>query len=254
MLKCSLKVLSLALPLALTAFGSNLAQAKTVTYEVKGMKYEGYIVSKGESAPLIVIFHDWDGLTDYEKKRADMLGVLGYSVFAADLFGKDIRPTEDKDRKQHTGELYKDRQKLRDLMSAALDVAGKNKLNTKNAIAIGYCFGGAAVLELARSGADLKGFASFHGGLATPESQDYKKAKGRINVYHGTADSAIPMTEFATLATELEAAKIPHEMVSYGGAPHAFSVIGSPMYREDADRKSWRSLQTFIAETTTKAN
>jgi dienelactone hydrolase len=253
MLKSSLKVLSLALPLALTALGSGLAQAKTVTYEVKGKKYEGYIVAKGESAPLVVIFHDWDGLTDYEKKRADMLGVLGYSVFAADLFGKDIRPTEDKDRKQHTGELYKDRQKLRDLMNAALDVAGKNQLNTKNAFAIGYCFGGAAVLELARSGADLKGFASFHGGLATPEGQDYKKTKGRINVYHGTADSAISMTEFATLATELEAAKIPHEMVSYGGAPHAFTVIGSPMYREDADRKSWTSLQTFMAENTDKA-
>jgi dienelactone hydrolase len=253
MLKFTLKVLSLALALAVSAFGFGLAQAKTVTYEVKGKQYEGYIVSKGESAPLIVIFHDWDGLTDYEKKRADMLGVLGYSVFAADLFGKDIRPTEDKDRKQHTGELYKDRQKLRDLMNAALEVAGKNQLNTKNAIAIGYCFGGAAVLELARSGAELKGFVTFHGGLATPEGQDYKKAKGRINIYHGTADSAIPMTEFATLATELEAAKILHEMVSYGGAPHAFTVIGSPMYREDADKKSWSSLQSFIAETTSKA-
>ena len=248
MLKTMLKMLYLALTLTISALGSGQAQAKSVTYEVKGQTYEGYLVSKGESAPLVIIFHDWDGLTDYEKKRADMLGILGYSVFAADLFGKDIRPTEDKDRKQHTGELYKDRKKLRDLMNAALETAGKNKLNTKNAVAIGYCFGGAAVLELARSGADLKGFASFHGGLATPEGQDYKKAKGRVAVYHGTADSAIPMTEFAALGAELEGAKIPHEMVSYGGAPHAFTVIGSPMYREEADRKSWGSLQGFIAD------
>jgi dienelactone hydrolase len=248
MLNTFFKVLMLTL--ALPCFGFNLAQAQPVTYEVKGQKYEGYFVSKGENAPLVVIFHDWDGLTDYEKKRADMLGVMGYSVFAADLFGKDIRPTEDKDRKQHTGELYKDRQKLRALMNAALETAGKNKLNIKNAVGIGYCFGGAAVLELARSGAELKGFASFHGGLATPEGQDYKKTKGKVAVYHGTADSAISMTEFAGLAADLETAKVPHEMVSYGGAPHAFTVIGSPMYREDADQKSWSSLQRFILENT----
>jgi len=252
MIKTSFMVLILTLAQTGILTGSSLAQAKTVTYEVKGQKYEGYLVSKGESAPLVIIFHDWDGLTDYEKKRADMLGVMGYSVFAADLFGKGIRPNEDKDKKQHTGELYKDRQKLRDLMNAALATAAKNQLNIKNAIAIGYCFGGAAVLELARSGADLKGFVSFHGGLATPEGQDYKNTKGQIAIFHGTADSAITMTEFATLANELENAKVPHEMVSYGGAPHAFTVFGSPMYREEADRKSWSHMQTFIAENTTK--
>ena len=111
---------------------------------------------------------------------------------------------------------------------------------------MGYCFGGAAVLELARSGADLKGFATFHGGLKTPEGQDYSKTKGEILVMHGSADTAITMDQFAALTNELEQAGVRHQMVSYGGAPHAFTVFGADRYREDADRKSWALFSEFL--------
>jgi dienelactone hydrolase len=195
-----------------------------------------------------LIIHDWDGLTGYEVKRADMLAEMGYAVFAADLFGTGIRPTEMADRRQHTGELYKDRDKMRALMMGALDTAKAKGANTGNAVAMGYCFGGAAVLELVRSGADLKGFASFHGGLETPEGQDYSKAKGEILVMHGTADDAISMDQFAALAKELEAAGVKHEMITYSGAPHAFTVFGSDRYREDADRKSWALFSRFLQD------
>jgi dienelactone hydrolase len=231
------------LPLASAASGDD------VRYEIDGEKYEGYFISPGEKAPLVLLIHDWDGLTDYEVKRAGMLAEKGYAVFAADLFGAGVRPTEVKDKRQHTGELYQDREKMRRLMKGALETARAKGADTGNAVAMGYCFGGAAVLELARSGVDLKGFATFHGGLQTPSGQDYSKARGEILVMHGTADGAITMDVFAALAKELEAAGVGHEMITYSGAPHAFTVFGSDRYREDADRKSWARFTGFLEET-----
>lgn len=227
-----------------------LAQGQHVTYSVNQVDYEGYYVSAGDNAPLVLLLHDWDGLTDYEVKRAEMLKTQGYSVFAADLFGKGVRPTEVKDKKQHTGELYKDRTKMRSLMNGALEKAISLGGNENNTLAMGYCFGGAAVLELARSGAKLKGFASFHGGLNTPESQNYSKVSGPILVMHGTADAVIPMSQFADLATRLEAENVEHEMVTYGGAPHAFTVFGSGKYHEIADNKSWALFTRFLSNKT----
>jgi dienelactone hydrolase len=225
------------------------AGGKSVVYEVNGASYEGYHAGDSAAAPFVLLVHDWDGLTDYEIKRADMLAELGYTVFAADLFGAGVRPVSTNDKRQHTGELYKDRKKMRALLNGALEAARSNGANTGNAAAMGYCFGGAAVLELARSGADLKGFVTFHGGLVTPEGQDYSKTKGRLLILHGTADTAIKMQDFAALADELEAQGVAHEMVTYGGAPHAFTVFGEDRYRADADRKSWQRFTVFLEET-----
>lgn len=238
----------LALFLLILASSVANADGNLVTYEINGESYEGYFISAKPDAPLVFLLHDWDGLTEYEIKRANMLADLGYSVFAADLFGKGVRPTEVKDKKQHTGELYKDRQKLRSLMEGGLEFAQYQGADTNNAIAMGYCFGGAAVLELARSGKGLKGFVTFHGGLATPEGQDYSKTKGKILILHGTADTNITMDNFAELAIDLEELKISHEMITYSGAPHAFTVFGAQGYREDADRKSWQRFTKFLDE------
>jgi dienelactone hydrolase len=160
-----------------------------------------------------------------------------------------LRPTKLEDKRQHTGELYKNREKMRALLQGALDAAMEKGANVNNAVAFGYCFGGAAVLELARSGADLKGFVTFHGGLATPEGQNYSQAKGKILILHGTADQAITMDQFAGLAKELETAGVEHEMITYSGAPHAFTVFGEKSYQESADQKSWKRFQEFLAET-----
>ena len=238
-----LMALFLAAPAALGAGGS------LVTYQVNGQNYEGYYITPSKQAPLVLLIHDWDGLTDYEIKRADMLSELGYAVFAADLFGKGVRPTTVTDKRQHTGELYKDREKMRALMNGALDAAKDRGADTKNAVAMGYCFGGAAVLELARSGADLKGFATFHGGLKTPEGQDYTRTTGEILIMHGSADTNITMDQFADLAKELESAGVAHEMITYGGAHHGFTVFGTNRYQENADRRSWKRFQEFLADT-----
>ena len=228
------------------------ADGDFVTYQVNGKAYQGYFVSPSSDAPLVLLVHDWDGLTDYEVKRADMLADLGYSVFAADLFGEGVRPTEVKDKRQHTGELYKDRAKMRALLVGALDTAILKGAHGGNAIAMGYCFGGAAVLEYARSGADLKGFVTFHGGLKTPPGQDYKQAKGKLLIFHGSADTNITMNQYASLATELELNHISHEMTTYSGAPHAFTVFGSKAYHADADKKSWSRFTQYLSETLKK--
>lgn len=229
---------------------SMYAQGKFVTYPVDNDLYEGYFIQpereNASNAPLVLLLHDWDGLTDYEVERAGMLAREGYQVFAADLFGKGIRPTENKDRAQHTGELYRDREKLRRLMFGALETAKQQGAEAGKIVAMGYCFGGAAALEFARSGADLDGFVSFHGGLGTPEGQSYAQTKGEIIVFHGGADTAITMEDFATLASELEEAVIPHEMIVYGGAPHAFTVFGSGSYRFEADVRSWKYFLEFL--------
>ncbi len=249
-----MRYLILSILLLLFSTVALAASGAPVRYQVDGQPYEGYFVSPSEQAPFVLLIHDWDGLTDYEIKRAHMLADLGYAVFALDLFGAGVRPTEVKDKRQHTGELYQDRAKMRALMQGALDTAKKKGANIDNGAAFGYCFGGAAVLELARSGADLKGFAAFHGGLQTPPGQNYTQARGKILIMHGTADKLITMDQFADLAKELESAGVAHEMITYGGARHAFTVFGSDRYQEAADKKSWERFTKFLAATLKNGN
>ena len=224
------------------------ATGSSVTYTVNGQTYEGYYISPDKEAPFVLLVHDWDGLTDYEIRRANMLSELGYTVFAVDLFGAGVRPTALTDKQQLTGELYKHREKMRALMNGALLAAQERGANIDNAVAAGYCFGGAAVLELVRSGADLKGFVTFHGGLKTPEGENYKGAHGKILIMHGSADSAVTMDQFTDLARELESAGVEHEMITYSGARHAFTVFDGDRYQETADKKSWKRFQEFLAE------
>jgi len=225
------------------------AGGKNIPYQVNGENFEGYYIAPSAQAPLILLIHDWDGLTDYEVQRADMLAARGYAVFAIDLFGAGVRPTKLEDKRQHTGELYKDRDRMRGLLQGAWRTAAALGANTDNAVAMGYCFGGAAVLEMARSGTDLKGFVTFHGVLATPAGQDYSQTKGKLLILHGTADTNITMNQFAQLAMELEKHGVAHEMITYSGAPHAFTVFGSDRYRQDADLKSWQRFTEFLSET-----
>jgi len=243
-------LLVISVTLSQSAFSDqySAAKGKVIDYTVNGEAYEGYYVSPKKDAPLILMVHDWDGLTDYEIKRAHMLTEQGYAVFAADLFGKGVRPTEVKDKKQHTGELYKDRQKMRALLNGALETAKAQGANANNAVAMGYCFGGAAVLEMARSGADMKGFVTFHGGLKTPQGQDYTNTKGKLLVLHGSADTAISLDDFINLTKELETTGVSNEMITYSGAPHAFTVFGSKRYQAAADQKSWKRFGNFLQE------
>ncbi len=242
--------MKLALAIGLTIASSMSLAGENKIYNVNGSEYEGYWAKVSDDAPLVVIVHDWDGLTDYEMKRASMLNEMGYNVFAVDMFGKDIRPEEVDHRRALTGDLYKDREKMRALMQGGLDYAYSLAGKKGKTVVMGYCFGGAVTLEAARAGMAVDGFATFHGGLQTPEGQNYQAAKAPILVLHGTADSSVTMDHFAGLAKELEEQKAKHEMITYSGAPHAFTVFGSDRYREDADKKSWQRFSEFLATNT----
>lgn len=231
-----------------TAMLCGVVQAgESVTYQVNGAEYEGYYAPANESSKgLVFIIHDWDGLTDYEKRRTDMLAELGYDAFAADLYGKGNRPVETGAKKAETGKLYNDREKMRSLILAGLSEARQR--SDQAAVVMGYCFGGAATLELARSGKaeNIAGYATFHGGLSTPEGQSYSENTPPILVMHGGADSSISMDDVAQLSKELESAGISYEIEVYSGAPHAFTVFGSDRYKERADQKSWEAFKTFL--------
>ena len=222
------------------------AYADDVTYKVNGADYEGYFAeASGDAKGLVLIVHDWDGLDGYEKKRADMLAGMGYDAFAIDLFGKGNRPETVEKRRVETGKLYKDRETMRSLLVGGL--AEAQKLSSGDTVVMGYCFGGAAVLELARSGKadNVTGYATFHGGLATPKGQSYPKDTPPLLIAHGGADASIKMSDVAALSEELEKAGITYEIEVYSGAPHAFTVRGK-RYQERADKKSWAALEEFL--------
>ena len=159
------------------------AEGAAVRYQVDGQAYEGYYISPSDKAPLVVLIHDWDGLTDYEVKRAQMLAEAGYAVFAADLFGAGVRPTEMEDKRQHTGELYKDRNKMRALLNGALETARQKGPGSIMPSPQATASAGPPCLNGRDPGRNLKGFATFHGGLATPDGQDYTRTR-RIPVDH----------------------------------------------------------------------
>lgn len=244
----TMKMVCVLLLLTFAGFGTEYTSGKSIEYRVGDKTFEGYYITPQKDAPLVILIHDWDGVTDYEIKRAHMLAKLGYAVFAIDLFGKGVRPTEVADKRKLTGELYKNRKRMQSYMLGAIEVIKKKNAAVSNAVVMGYCFGGTATLELARTGIAMKGFVSFHGGLQTPEGQSYAESKGKLLVIHGSADASVSLDDFASLAKELEAHTIKHEMITYSGAPHAFTVFGSERYREDADRLSWDRLTSFLKE------
>lgn len=239
---------SIALTLAVF-FAPLAAQAgEAVTYDVGGESFEGYRAAAGGDAKgLVIIIHDWDGLTDYEKKRADMVAEMGYDAFAVDLYGKGNRPVETGAKKAETGKLYEDRERMRTLILGGLEEARKG--GAQETVVMGYCFGGAAALELARSGKadNIAGYATFHGGLSTPEGQSYPSDTPPILVMHGGADTSITMDDVAALSGELETANVPYEIEVYSGAPHAFTEWDGNRYQKRADELSWDAFSDFLA-------
>jgi dienelactone hydrolase len=247
-----LAVLGLALGVGAAMLPLAALAGETVVYTVEGGNYEGYSApAEGTSKGLVLIIHDWDGLTEYEEKRAEMLAEMGYDAFAVDLFGQGNRPVETDAKRAETGKLYSDREAMRSRLLGGL--AEARKLSSAPAVVMGYCFGGAATLEMARSGKaeGVAGYATFHGGLSTPEGQSYPADTPPLLIAHGGADSAITMDDVAALSKELEAAGLTYEIEVYSGAPHAFTVFGSQAYREVADQQSWEAFQDFLGSTLT---
>ena len=219
------------------------------TYTVGDTTFEGYVARNTDleaTRGTVVIVHDWDGMTDYEERRAEMLAALGYTAFAIDVYGADTDPQSVEEYQSLSGALYGDRELFRDRLLGSLEEARGLPGASGDIVVAGYCFGGAAVLETARAGADAAGFVSFHGGLGTPEGQDWSEAAAPVLLLHGSADPVSGMDALATLLDELQSAGVDHGAQVFGGARHSFTVWGSDDYDLDADRASWEAFTEFL--------
>jgi dienelactone hydrolase len=236
------------------------AAVKTTTVEyhsTDGTIMEGYVAYddaiKGPR-PGILIVHDWMGLGQFQKDKAEKLAKLGYVAFAVDEYGKGIRPKAYQEASALAAK-YKDNRKLmREHIRAAYDkLLAMKEVNPKKILVMGYCFGGTVALELARSGVPLVGTAVFHGGLFTPSPQDAANIKGRVLVMHGADDPNVPPAEVSAFKDEMKKAKVRLKFVAYKGAVHAFTnpAAGNDnskgaAYNAEADKKSWAEFQRFL--------
>jgi dienelactone hydrolase len=233
---------------------------KTVEYRQGETVLEGYLAyddAVKEKRPGVLVIHEWKGLGPYEKARAEQLAALGYVAFAADIYGKGVRPATPELAAAEAGKYRgADRGLMRARAAAGLEkLASFNEVDPDRLAVIGYCFGGTAALELARSGAKLKGAVSFHGGLDTPIPADALKIRGKVLVLHGADDPHVPPEKVASFQQEMRMAKVDWQMIYYGGAVHSFSNINSgndpskgAAYNEKADRRSWEAMKQFFVE------
>ncbi|WP_194757194.1 dienelactone hydrolase family protein [Aliidiomarina indica] len=227
---------------------------ESYVYEIDGIEYEGYVAYNSrleQSLGTVMIVHDWSGPDDYEKARADQLAALGYTAFAIDVYGRDRQPTSVQENQQRAAEMYQNREEFRNRLMAGLAEIANIPGGTDNVVVIGYCFGGAAVLEMARAGAKVQGFVSFHGGLSLPDGQNYADVTAPILILHGSADpvTGSKMDDLAALLDALNEAGVSHNAHVYGGARHSFTVPWSSDYHLDADRASWQQFQQFLKDT-----
>ncbi len=241
-------------PLALRA----AVVGEAIEYPVGNLVCEGWHAYDDASTakrPSVLIVHQWTGLTDYEKMRAEQLAGLGYNVFALDIYGKGIRPQPPAAGKE-AGKYKDNRALFRKRLEAGLQVLrGLPQTDPAKIAAIGYCFGGTGVLELARAGAEIAGVVSFHGGLGTPTPEDAKNIRTKVLVLHGADDPFVPPAEVEGFHREMKAAMVDYEFVAYAGAVHAFTqkMAGDDpskgaAYNAKADAESWEAMKAFFAK------
>ncbi len=252
-------ILAAIILLPILPVGATIVEKK-VEYEQGGTKLEGFHAYDDEiegKRPSVLIIHQWTGLTDYEKTRARMLAEMGFNVFAADVYGKGVRP-QPPAAGDEAGKYKSDRQLFRDRMLAGLEVLKSDEHTDGSRVAaIGYCFGGTGVLELARAGTEIAGVVSFHGGLGAAKGMEAEEGKipAKVLCLHGALDPHVPAEEVAAFKAEMTAAKADWQFVSFGGAVHAFTQkmagddpTNGAAYDAKADARSWEDMQQFFAE------
>lgn len=245
--------------LFLSIFSVSAMAGELFEYKSGKVTLEGYLATpetKRLNSPAVLIVHDWMGLSDQMKKKADEMAEKGYVALAVDVYGKGVRPKDGKEAGELAGKYKNDLRLLRERMSAALKVLKSQRgVDPKQVVAFGYCFGGTSVLELARSGADVAGIVSFHGGLATPKLTDAKNIKGKVLVLHGAIDPFVPVAEVDAFQKSMNDAKVDYQFIAYSGAVHSFTnpaagndIKAGAAYNKNADERSWKAFEQFLGE------
>jgi len=230
-----------------------------VEYRQGNVLLEGYMAyddSFKGPRPGVLVVHDWLGVGSYVKARAQQLASLGYIAFAPDIYGKSVRPADAKEAAAAAAQYKADPTLLRLRVNAGLDILrNQPHVDAGRIAAIGYCFGGGAALELARSGANIAAVVSFHGNLSTQAPEDAKNIRAKILVLHGADDPFVPAAEVSAFQNEMRKAGVDWQMVIYGGAVHSFTNPGAgnnpasgAAYDRTADKRSFEAMKTFFAE------
>ena len=252
--------------IAVLAFGS-LAEAKVVTKEVpyghNKVKLVGYLAyddaAKGKR-PGVLVVHEWWGLNEYAKKRARQLAGIGYVAFAVDMYGGGKVTTHPQQAGEWTKMITGNVSQWQERANAGLDVIKKDPhVDPKRIAAIGYCFGGATVQQMAYSGADLRGVVSFHGSpLPVPEGQA-KQVKAKILILHGASDPLVKDAQIQNYVAAMEKSGLDWQMIFYGGAKHSFTNpdadkagMDALKYSPSADKRSWEHMKLFFNEVLSK--
>jgi dienelactone hydrolase len=250
-----LAALLFALPLVAQA----AVKSEPVEYQDGGTKLRGYLYYDDAltgKRPGVIVVHEWWGLNDYAKHRAEMLAGLGYTAFALDMYGDDKVTTHAKDARGWMTQVTENTEGWRRRAMAGLSALKADpRVDPQRLAGVGYSFGGATVMQLAYAGADLDGVVSFYGSLPTPAEGEGQRIKASILAAHGEADTFVPQEKVAAFKAALESAKADWAFVSYGGAAHAFSNpdaatygIDNVRYDERADKRSWAAMKGFLEE------
>jgi dienelactone hydrolase len=242
-----------------TAASRAAVKTEAIEYKHDDKVLEGYLAyddAVKDKRPGVLIVHEWTGHNPYVRKRARQLAELGYVAFALDMYGKGILAKSPQEAAKMAAPFKKDRKLMRARATAGLEVLRKQpQVDLARLTAIGYCFGGTTVLELARDGADLAGVVTFHGDLSSPHPEDAKNIKGRVLVLHGADDPFVPAEQVAGFEEEMRKAGVDWQLVKYGDAVHSFTNPGAgtdkkrgAAYNAKADRRSWAAMRTFFSE------
>ena len=248
---------SVLIVLMFTVIARAEVTTEPVAYTHNDVELEGYLaIPDGEAKGAVLVVHEWWGLNDYAKMRARMLAELGYVAFAVDMYGKGKVTDSPEQAGQWAGTVAGDREQYRARALAGLEAfkATEKVTDGMKVAAIGYCFGGTTVTELAYSGADLAGVVSFHGNPKAPLDED-NNIHAAILFCHGDADPLVPDDVINSATDGLDAKGVDWQLIRYSGAKHAFSNpkadsygLAPVGYDEKADKRSWAQMQVFLDE------
>ncbi len=237
-------------------------RGEEVSYQVGDTTLTGYLAfdaNQRGQRPGVIVVHEWWGHNDYVRTRAHMLASMGYTAFALDMYGDGKQAAHPDDAQKFMMEVMSNAEMAQQRFVAAREILEQHETTYPDkTAAIGYCFGGAVVLQMARNGLDLNGVASFHGNLATESPAMEGQVVAKILVMHGADDPFVPEEQVKAFQMEMEGAAADFEFIAYPGAVHAFTNPGAtamgekfslPLaYDEEADTKSWTRLEAFLKE------